>query len=323
MRKIFNPQIFAGLRDTVGVLRELGGRKRGARCNSTRNWQNAFHSARGVRLVGTSGQPGGADRRPRWRAETKSSKRGLKLCSGTARSTSKNCCSLAPWLSPRGALFQRCPQLAERLAPTNQGAHLARTRRVRSISRPWLETPVNLAPASHLERRAGGSRNGRVVSREASDARPRSECSRWKTLARQSDELAAMDFTFLFDPARELFSIGFNVTERRRDASFYDLLASEARLCSYVTIAQGQVPQDHWFSLGRLLVAPRGEPMLVSWSGSMFEYLMPLLVMPNYENTLARSAPAKRRCGNKSSTARCAACRGASPNRVTTAPTCI
>ena len=74
-------------------------------------------------------------------------------------------------------------------------------------------------------------------------------------LARQSTELAEMDFSFLFDPARELFSIGFNVTERRSDPSFYDLLASEARLCSYVVIARGQVSQDHWFSLGRLLVA--------------------------------------------------------------------
>ena len=107
-----------------------------------------------------------------------------------------------------------------------------------------------------------------------------------ETLARQSAEMAEMDFSFLFDPARELFSIGFNVTERRSDASFYDLLASEARLCSYVVIAQGQVSQDHWFSLGRLLVALRGDPVLASWSGSMFEYLMPLLVMPNYENTL-------------------------------------
>ena len=107
-----------------------------------------------------------------------------------------------------------------------------------------------------------------------------------ETLASQSDELALMDFTFLFDSAKDLFSIGFNVTERRCDTSFYDLLASEARLCSYVAIALGQVPQDHWFSMGRLLVASRAEPILVSWSGSMFEYLMPLLVMPSYENTL-------------------------------------
>jgi cellobiose phosphorylase len=121
--------------------------------------------------------------------------------------------------------------------------------------------------------------------REASD-HARQRLLALETLARQCDELAAMDFTFLFDPVRDLFPIGFNVTERRRDASFYDLLASEARLCSYVAIALGQIPQDHWFSLGRLLIASRGQPILVSWSGSMFEYLMPLLVMPSYEHTL-------------------------------------
>lgn len=105
-------------------------------------------------------------------------------------------------------------------------------------------------------------------------------------LALHSDRLATMDFTLLFDTDRNLFSIGFNVAERRCDVSYYDLLASEARLCSYVTIALGQVPQDHWFSMGRLLVASHGDPILVSWSGSMFEYLMPLLVMPNFDNTL-------------------------------------
>src|SRR5207302_3250630 len=105
-------------------------------------------------------------------------------------------------------------------------------------------------------------------------------------LTRQASEFANMDFTFLFDPVRDLFSIGYNVSEHRRDASFYDLLASEARLCSYVAIAQGEIPQDHWFSLGRLLVSVGGDPVLASWSGSMVECLMPLLVMPNYENTL-------------------------------------
>jgi hypothetical protein len=80
--------------------------------------------------------------------------------------------------------------------------------------------------------------------------------------------------------------IGYNVSERRRDASYYDLLASEARLASFVAIAQGQLPQESWFALGRLLTIVAGEPTLLSWSGSMFEYLMPLLVMPTYENTL-------------------------------------
>lgn len=105
-------------------------------------------------------------------------------------------------------------------------------------------------------------------------------------LALQSGELARMEVDFLFDKARQLLAIGYNVGERRRDSSFYDLLASEARLSSFVAIAQGQLPQECWFALGRLLTTVGGEPILLSWSGSMFEYLMPLLVMPTYENTL-------------------------------------
>ncbi len=95
-----------------------------------------------------------------------------------------------------------------------------------------------------------------------------------------------MEYDFLFDKARHLLAIGYNVGERRRDASYYDLLASEARLCTFVAIAQGQLPQESWFALGRLLTTASGGPILLSWSGSMFEYLMPLLVMPTYENTL-------------------------------------
>ncbi len=99
-------------------------------------------------------------------------------------------------------------------------------------------------------------------------------------------ELEEMDFDFLFDRSRDLFSIGYNVSDHRLDSGFYDLLASEARLGSFVTIAQGQFGQAHWFALGRLLTTTDGSPSLLSWSGSMFEYLMPLLVMPTYENTL-------------------------------------
>jgi cellobiose phosphorylase len=105
-------------------------------------------------------------------------------------------------------------------------------------------------------------------------------------LAERAGSLARMDFGFLFDPARKLMTIGFNVDERRRDSGSYDLLASEARLCTFVAIAQGQVSQESWFALGRTLTAAGGDPVLLSWSGSMFEYLMPLLVMPTYENTL-------------------------------------
>jgi cyclic beta-1,2-glucan synthetase len=104
--------------------------------------------------------------------------------------------------------------------------------------------------------------------------------------ALQCQEFSEMDFTFLFDETRELFAIGYNASENRMDSSCYDLLASEARLASFLLIAQGHIGQEHWFALGRLLTSTGGAPALLSWSGSMFEYLMPLLVMPTYENTL-------------------------------------
>lgn len=99
-------------------------------------------------------------------------------------------------------------------------------------------------------------------------------------------ELAVMDFDFLYRDDRGLLAIGFDVGERRLDPACYDLLASEARLASFLLIAQGQVPQKHWFSLGRLLTRHDGVVSLISWSGSMFEYLMPLLIMPSYPSTL-------------------------------------
>lgn len=136
-------------------------------------------------------------------------------------------------------------------------------------------------------------------------------------LARRAAELADMDFDLLYDPRRDLLSIGYNVDERRRDASYYDLLASEARLAYFVAIASGQLPQDSWFSLGRLLTGVDGDPVLLSWSGSMFEYLMPALVMPSYPGSLLECT-CRGPCAARSSTAATTACPGAYPNRVTT-----
>ena len=105
-------------------------------------------------------------------------------------------------------------------------------------------------------------------------------------LSERIGAMADMDFGFLYDPARDLLSIGYNVDDRRRDACHYDLLASEVRLASFVAISSGQIPQASWFALGRQLATLEGKTVLLSWSGSMFEYLMPMLVMPSYENTL-------------------------------------
>ena len=99
-----------------------------------------------------------------------------------------------------------------------------------------------------------------------------------------------MNFDFLYDRAAP--DLRHRLSPRRRrgpgrlDPSYYDLLASEARLASFVAIAKGDVPDSHWFHLGRLLTSVDGAPTLLSWSASLFEYLMPLLVMKSYPGTL-------------------------------------
>ena len=95
---------------------------------------------------------------------------------------------------------------------------------------------------------------------------------------------------FLYDPRRRLFTIGYNVGTRSRDTSYYDLLASEARLASLIAIARGEVPVEHWLALGRPYGASDGKPVLLSWSGTMFEYLMPLLFTRTFENSLLDSS---------------------------------
>jgi len=98
--------------------------------------------------------------------------------------------------------------------------------------------------------------------------------------ARDAQRLvAAMDFTFLYDAERRLFSIGYRLSDGRLDPGYYDMLASEARLASFLAIALEQVPTAHWFRLGRALTPVGHGSALVSWSGSMFEYLMPDLVL--------------------------------------------
>ncbi len=105
-------------------------------------------------------------------------------------------------------------------------------------------------------------------------------------LAKDCIRFAENEFEFIYDYTQDLFSIGFNVDENKRDGGYYDLLASEARICSFLAISQHKIPQKSWFTLGRQLTNAGGNSVLLSWSGSMFEYLMPLLIMPTYHNTL-------------------------------------
>jgi cellobiose phosphorylase len=261
--KIFTSQIFAGLRDTVKVLQDLVPEntllaKLDAELAPTpASLRAAFalleNATRQAALIATA-----------LANEEKVTSRWADILKRDCAAHLEELRFVAPWLAlPVGA------QLDAKFVQLDQAHTLREVSKLDQSPDPLADGTGELACCLH---EAGEHARQRMLALEA--------------LARQCDELAAMDFAFLFNVARDLFATGFNVTERRFDTGFYDLLASEARLCSYVAIALGQVPQDHWFSMGRLLVASHGEPILVSWSGSMFEYLMPLLVMPNYENTL-------------------------------------
>ena len=107
-----------------------------------------------------------------------------------------------------------------------------------------------------------------------------------KLISRIEALSVGISFKPLYNEGRQLFSIGYNADEKKLTNSYYDLLASEARQASYIAIARGEVPPKHWFRLGRLLTMVDKYQGLVSWSGTMFEYLMPLLLMKSCRNTL-------------------------------------
>ncbi len=110
---------------------------------------------------------------------------------------------------------------------------------------------------------------------------------RLERLGERAEALAdAMDFTFLFKEERQLYSIGANIVHDRLDPSCYDLLASESCLTSYLTVARGEVPRKHWFQLGRPFIRAAGSIGLLSWGGTMFEYLMPRLLLKSLPGTI-------------------------------------
>jgi cyclic beta-1,2-glucan synthetase len=282
--KIVSPKLFAGLRDTAGVLRELVAEnsllERIDRTleNPPSTLREVYASLQGLaqeasKLIATLAHH--SDEVNWWGRALEES----------CRDHLNDLVLLVPWLSAIQATGQLAtiPVLRETLEgiPTLREVAVWKETLCPALEESWTRAP-HFFPSDFSESmfwellRAIGEASERAQERIFTV----------EALAGEVTEVAEMDFSFLFDADRELFAIGYNVTERRMDTSFYDLLASESRLGSFVLIAQGQVPQKHWFSLGRLVAAWHGKPVMVSWGGSMFEYLMPLLVMPTYENTL-------------------------------------
>lgn len=108
-----------------------------------------------------------------------------------------------------------------------------------------------------------------------------------KSVADHADRLAyGMDFSFLYNPKVRLFQIGYNLSAGQMDTSHYDLLATEARLASLFAIAKGDAPIEQWFSFSRPITQFSGKPSILSWNGSMFEYLMAPIFLPSHRDTL-------------------------------------
>ena len=142
-------------------------------------------------------------------------------------------------------------------------------------------------PAIVEDLRAGGAAAAMIAAVAKWGAACANHAVRLHQLAVSARGLVAeMDFAFLFDANRQLFPIGYRVDDAAPDDGYYDLLASEARLASFVAIAKGDVPATHWFHLGRASTTVRRRPILLSWSGTMFEYLMPSLVLQTPRGTL-------------------------------------
>lgn len=281
--KIVSPRLFEGLSDILGVIMEAAGEHASAVLTG---FQNELASATGSRpttlhevrlcierlttsaevLVRSLGAD--SESEAQWWASAM-----VRQCHNAMDELK----FLTPWTALRA--FDERPGFFKVIGKIPTLSELARLDKelLQAINHPQEEgaTPEEIGWLANLRDLISDA------SRRAQD-----RIAAIESLALRLNDLAYMEYGFLYDKVRHLLSIGYNVGEDRRDSSFYDLLASEARLTCFMAIAQGQLPQESWFALGRLLTNAGGDPVLLSWDGSMFEYLMPLLVMPTYENTL-------------------------------------
>ena len=313
VRPLREPESCRGVDDALGLVREAEGRLADDRRTQTVSRVDLTHAIEDVTLVladcPTSGGAGGSDSR-RLRtlagtladvAQALTAERGdpadsevldwARAVRATVTSHARDADAFLPWaphleavastmLSPAGAEVRRrlldddltlaavpgrCHALAAELKAVGKAATDA--------GPAGAETVARVTDLVEAVERA-------TIAAQAAIQRVTAICR----LARELFE--AMRFDFLFDPTRKVFAIGYRVADGTLDAGAYDLLASEARLASFVAIAKGDVPTSHWFRLGRPMTPVGLGAALVSWSGSMFEYLMPALVMQSPSGSL-------------------------------------
>jgi cyclic beta-1,2-glucan synthetase len=188
-----------------------------------------------------------------------------------------------PWLLPRFAPLLASPQLqgfseAAAAVQVSNASLLAADldTRLARASAGLTSDPALLALADDLRTSLASAREGL-----------RALASELKRLSAEAMRFATeMDFGFLMDKSRLLLSIGYEIERQHLHQACYDLLCSEARIAAFITVAKGEAPQQSWFKLGRIHTMAYGQPVLISWTGTMFEYLMPSIWMRSYPDTL-------------------------------------
>jgi cellobiose phosphorylase len=249
---LFSPRVWAALREGLGMAaEELRGLASSGAIENPTEWQAVLESAERIRSV---------------------------------------IASLAQAATEPPAI-DAVQVLADRLRAAERVLQDRATAAVRESN--WLTWGRTLLDRYAVELSAAGvSASGSVPTLRAAAATSgyaAEQVARLEALAARADAYAMeMDFRFLYDERRKLLGIGYHVPSETLDGTYYDLLASEARLASYFAIAKNDVPVEHWFYLGRSLTATSagGDAALISWSGSMFEYLMPVLIMQSFPFTL-------------------------------------
>jgi cyclic beta-1,2-glucan synthetase len=201
----------------------------------------------------------------------------------------------APWLEALRALDRRGA------APFPSDAARRRWESIREALLAPASLAAIVARADHLAAELAGLESEaaepavaeglRAIAAAVRDPRPAALLDRLHRLADSAEALAeAMDFRPLYRPERHLFAIGFNLVQGRLDNACYDLLASECCLTSYLAVARGEAPRRHWFQLARPFIRAAGRVGLIAWGGTMFEYLMPRLMLRSLPGTLLAEA---------------------------------
>jgi hypothetical protein len=285
-RRLVGPHFAEGFQDTLDVLRDIGASSASDGCS-----MEARSASEAIMLI---------DRVAAIVAELDRIPHANEWFAAIARqfdSTREELALLAFWLGDDKGEELKAKLMATQSADAADEVRSAAAGLLAAIERLDRECTLRQLPAAAKEvsRLAGqvpaignlsGELSALVARAEQAAEAAREQLAAIDALIELCGDFAVMDFRFLYNKQRKLLAIGYDVGERRRDASCYDLLASECRLASFLAVSDGQLPADHWTALGRSVASHRGVPALMSWSGSMFEYLMPMLVMPSHATTL-------------------------------------